>query len=788
MNEKTLTTLEFNKIRDYLKGKCISEMGRQMAHTLTPSNDITQINLWQDETTQAADMIVKKGSLPLGGIRDIREGVKRAQVSGVLSAGELMNVSDFLYVCRKVITYGKADKDAAALPVLRPLFDSVTPLTQLESEINRCIAPPDEITDGASHELAQIRRNISVANGRIREQLNSIIHSQSYKNMLQDGIVTIRSDRFCVPVKQEYVKAFPGMVHDTSQTGATVFMEPTAVINLNNQLKELHAKEKLEIERILRALSGLVADDADCLLSNTGALTHLDFIFAKGELSLSQNGARPEFNANGYIEIRKGRHPLLNPETVVPTDVYLGRDFTTLLITGPNTGGKTVTLKTIGLFTLMGQAGLHIGAKEGSVLAVFDSVFADIGDEQSIEQSLSTFSSHMSNIVNILSQVTRNSLVLLDELGAGTDPTEGAALAISILERLRRDKIRAAVTTHYSELKIYALSTEGVINASCEFDVKTLRPTYKLLIGIPGKSNAFEISRRIGLNEDIIKDAAEILSKEDIRFEDVITDLEISKKTALMEKERAEGYRAEAEKLKKEFEAEKAKTEAMRETIILKAKNEARQLYDNARLDADALLREYKRSLKENKQHEINEARRKITEKAAEPTEEEQTYILGESLEQTGKALNKGDLVVVAGINKQGVVTALPDTGGEAQVQVGAIKMKVHISKLYDIKPQAKKPEKTSVTVPHVNKAINIRPEIDLRGMTIGEGIEACDKYLDDAYLSSLSQVTIIHGKGTGALRNAIQTHLKRHPHVKGFRYGGYGEGGDGVTVAEIRG
>jgi len=795
MDEKALKTLEFNKIKAFLREKCVSAAGKEKADMLVPSANISQIERLQDETTQAANMIVKKGSLPLGGIRDIREAVKRACVSGMLSIDELVGISDFLYVCRKIITYGKDDGKGSDAALLYDLFRQVIPLSELENEINRCVMPPDEVTDAASSELASIRRGINIANNRIREQLNSVIHSQTYKNMLQDSIVTTRSGRFCVPIKQEYVKSFPGMVHDQSSTGATVFMEPNSVVQLNNQIKELRGREKAEIERILRELSARAAEHSDELEANAEILAHLDFIFAKGELSLIYNGSRPVFNTDGFVEIRKARHPLLNKDSVVPIDIELGRGFTTLLITGPNTGGKTVALKTVGLFTLMGQAGLHIGAKEGSVLAVFDNVFADIGDEQSIEQSLSTFSSHMSNIVKILASVTPNSLCLLDELGAGTDPTEGAALAIAILTHLHNAKIRAAVTTHYSELKVYALSTQGVENASCEFDVSTLKPTYKLLIGIPGKSNAFEISRKLGLSEDIISSAKEILSKEDARFEDVITDLEISKKTALIEKERAESFRLQAENLKKEFETQKAKLDAEREKILSKAREEARQLYVAAKDEAGVMLREYKNKLKENKPHELTEMKRQISEKAAEFAEEPPA-VKGDSYQQTGKTPNSGDMVVISGLNKKAVVTAPPDSTGQVQVLVGSMKMKVHISKLYeDISPAKSYNSLSRQPVGALSsggetgapKAFDIKREIDLRGCTVDEGLEKCDKYLDDAYLAGLSQVIIIHGKGTGVLRSAIQSYLKRHPHVKSSRPGTYGEGEAGVTVAELK-
>ena len=539
MNEKALKTLEYTKIRDRLSALALSPMGKEKCDELVPMHDIDAITREQKETTEAVNMSLKKGRLPLGGIKDIRTQLGRAEAGGVLGIEELMAVGDFLYVCRKVKNYAKQENKADVFPVLEDYFEIVKTITNLEKEISRCIVNEQEISDDASSGLRTVRREIRNANGSIRDKLNTIIYSAAYKNMLQDAVITIRNDRYCVPVRSEYQSSFPGMVHDRSNTGSTVFMEPTAVIQLNNKIKELQAKEKEEIEKILAMLSAMVAENVDVIEANINVIAHLDFIFAKSELSLKMNGAEPIFNTNGIIDIRKGRHPLLDEKKVVPIDINLGKDFNTLLITGPNTGGKTVALKTLGLFTLMGQAGLHIPAFDSSQLAVFDDVFADIGDEQSIEQSLSTFSAHMTNTVSIINSVTPNCLVLFDELGAGTDPTEGAALAMAIIQLLHKMNVRTAVTTHYSELKVYALSTEGVENACCEFDVETLRPTYRLLIGIPGKSNAFAISKKLGLPDYVIDSAKEFISSENVKFEDVITDLEISKKTVVYEQERA---------------------------------------------------------------------------------------------------------------------------------------------------------------------------------------------------------------------------------------------------------
>lgn len=614
--------------------------------------------------------------------------------------------------------------------------------------------------------------------------------------MLQDQVVTIRNQRYCVPVKQEYRSSFPGMIHDQSATGATIFIEPMAVVEMNNQLKECQVQEIAEIEKILKELSGLVMEHLDVLEANLSLLTQLDFIFAKGQLSLSMQGTEPTFNQEGYLYIKKARHPLLDPEKVVPIDIYLGKDFTTLVITGPNTGGKTVSLKTLGLFTLMGQSGLHIPAFDGSELSVFEEVFADIGDEQSIEQSLSTFSSHMTNIVQILEKVTENSLVLFDELGAGTDPTEGAALAMSILQYLHQRQIRTVATTHYSELKVYALSTEGVENASCEFDVNTLRPTYRLLIGVPGKSNAFAISRRLGLPEYIINDAKEFLAHEDVRFEDVITDLEISKKTVRLEQEKAEEYRKEVERLKIQIEEQKRKIQQQKDKILQQAREEARQQLQEAKDEADRIIQEMRKIAKENQlalsQKELEEGRTQLRKKLGEVEGElAQRAFVKTSYKKPLTNVQPGQEVFLIAFNQRASVLSQPDDKGEVMVQAGIIKMKVHISQLTlpDRPKEDKKKGSYGIRTAGVKagKSKNISTEIDVRGQMVEEAIENVDKYLDDVYLSKLPQVTIIHGKGTGALRQAIQQHLRRHPLVKSYRLGNFGEGETGVTVVEMK-
>ena len=794
MNKKALQTLEYPKILSQLAHYAVSSMGKDKARALTPSIDREEIQAFQRETSDAASMIIRKGGIPLGGLKDIRAALKRVRIGGILSMEELLHIADVLRVCHKVKSYAQRENEEEGYPSLEPLFQNIQPLPHLEKEITRCIISEEEMADEASSALRDIRRKMKNLQERVKQQLHNIIHSSRYKNMLQDSVVTIRNQRYCVPIKQEYRSSFPGMVHDQSATGSTVFIEPMAVVQMNNELKESQAQEAIEIEKILQELSAMVAENLDILESNLSLLTQLDFIFAKGQLSLHMRGSEPIFNNQGRIYIKKARHPLLNPETVVPIDIYLGKDFTTLVITGPNTGGKTVTLKTLGLFTLMGQSGLHIPAFDGSELSVFDEVFADIGDEQSIEQSLSTFSSHMTNIVNILEEVTDQSLVLFDELGAGTDPTEGAALAMSILQYLHQRQIRTVATTHYSELKVYALSTEGIENASCEFDVDTLRPTYRLLIGIPGKSNAFAISRRLGLPEYIINDAKEFLEHEDVHFEDVITDLEISRKAVLAEQEKAARYRKEVEGLKVQIEDQKQKIQQQKDKILREAREQARQELQEAKDEADRMIQEMRKSFKEHQltlsQKRLEEGRAGIREKLEEVEGKlAQNIFVKKNFRKPLTNVQPGQEVFLPSFNQRGSVLTLPDDKGEVMVQVGIIKMKIHLSQLTlsDTSVENKKTSYSIRTAGVKSKAQNISPELDVRGEMVEEAIENVDKYLDDVYLSKLPQVTIIHGKGTGALRQAIQQHLKRHPLVKSYRLGKFGEGESGVTIIEMK-
>ena len=703
-----------------------------------------------------------------------------------MNIDELIHIGDFLRVSRRAKDYAKSESKNDSFPLLEPQFNSIETVNDLEREIERCIPSPSEIADDASRTLREIRRNIRIANDRIKEQLNSIIHSNTYKNMLQEAVITIRNERYCVPIKQEYKNAFSGLIHDQSATGATVFIEPISVVQLNNKIKELHNNEKTEIERILALLSAKVADNSEVILSNADILAHIDFVFAKAELSIKMKGIEPKFNNSGYVNIKKARHPLLDSKTVVPTDIYIGKKFDTLLITGPNTGGKTVSLKTLGLFTLMGQAGLHISAFDNSELAVFDNVFADIGDEQSIEQSLSTFSSHMTNIVKILDSVTPDSLVLLDELGAGTDPTEGAALAISIIKYLHALGVRTAVTTHYSELKVFALTTEGIENASCEFDVETLRPTYRLLIGVPGKSNAFAISQRLGLPEYIINEAKEVLSHEDLRFEDVITDLEISRKALVIEQEKAEEYRKEAQRLKSETEKQRNKLEEQREKIIRQANEKARSLISDAKDEADAIIKEMRKMQRDGiNTQALEEQRTKLKDKMSKV----ESKLSAKAEHKVPKTLVKGDRVKIHSLNQTGIVSVPPNKNGDVKVKAGIMTITVNIKDLsLDTSEEqlTYEPKKFATNISR-KKRSNVSAEVDLRGMLALEAIDKLDKYLDDVYLAGVSPVTIIHGKGTGALRKAVHEYLRGNPRVKGYRLGQYGEGEAGVTIVEMK-
>lgn len=793
MDEKVLKNLEFNKVIDKISKFINSNIGIEKLFNLKPSKNIEEIKNWQKETTEAVSVILKKGSLKMGGLRDIRPFLKRVAADGVLNAEELLKISDFLRTSKMVKDYFSKDSKNEKFDILESKVEDIVIIEHLEREINRCILSSTEIADNASQDLLKVRKNIKIFNQKIKEQLNNIINSSSYKNMLQEPVITVRGDRYCVPIKAEFKNSFPGMVHDQSSTGATFFIEPISVVQLNNKIKELLSNEKHEIDKILKKLSTLVFAEVDNFNVNLEILAYLDFVFAKAEYSISIKGIEPIFNKNGYINLKKARHPLIDPNFVVPTDIFIGKDFNTLLITGPNTGGKTVSLKTIGLFTIMGQCGLHISAFDNSELSVFSNIFSDIGDEQSIEQSLSTFSSHMKNIINIINNVTENSLVLLDELGSGTDPTEGAYLAISIIEYLHQKNITTIVTTHYNELKLFALSTSGVENASCEFDVNTLKPTYKLLIGVPGKSNAFAISKRLGLSDDIINNAKALINNDNIKFEDVITDLEISKKTLIIEKERAETYRQEIERLKKDIQKQKRKTKEQKEKILLKANEDAKRIVAQAKIESDKIVKEVQKFAKDAKKtQELNEQRQKLKDKINYfDTKIDKFNNNKNDLKITPTSLKKGDKVFVNYLNQNGVVINPPNIKGDVMVSVGIMRININIGKLSpcienDNVVKEVKVKKSIASFKH-SKSKDIASEVDLRGLYVEDAILKVEKYIDDAYLSGISTINIIHGKGTGALRSAIHTYLKKSSRIKEYRLGEFGEGDAGVTIAKLK-
>lgn len=789
VNEKALRTLEFGKIIERLQQYAGSEPGRRLCAQLTPRTKLSEILELQRETSDALARVFQKGSLSFHGLPDIGGTVKLLEVGSSLLAGELLKVSSVLTATLRVKQYGTGGQEEIA-DSLTERFSLLEPLVSLNNEIQRCIISEEEIADDASAGLKQVRRQIHLTNDKIREQLAAIVNAQDNKLMLQDALVTMRNGRYCLPVKQEYQGKFSGMIHDRSSKGATVFMEPMAIVKLNNDLAELVQKEKAEIERILAELSAYAAEHVETLSYNMKTLTELDFIFARAVLSKTMKGTEPKFNERGYLNIKKGRHPLIDPHKVVPIDISLGGAFSLLVITGPNTGGKTVSLKTVGLFTLMGQAGLHIPAFDGSELAVFEDVFADIGDEQSIEQSLSTFSSHMTNTVSILKKANERSLVLFDELGAGTDPTEGAALAMAILTYLHRKGIRTMATTHYSELKIFALSTEGVSNACCEFSVETLRPTYRLLIGIPGKSNAFAISKKLGLSETIIEEAKSFIGAKDQSFEDVIADLERKRIATERDVEEAAKRLAEAEELKRKYAEKKERLDAAKERVLREANEQAKDILQEAKDYADSTIRKFNQWERNGAGREMEQERVALRKKLGE---KENSLAVKQKKQRNQKVLSPeeikvGDTVQVLSLNLTGTVVTLPNAKGELYVQMGAMRTQVSIRDITPAKPEKEpeKKERTEVGKIKLSKSMSISPECNLIGMRVDEALPVLEKYLDDAYLSHLSQVTIIHGRGTGALRDAVHRHLKRVKYVKSYRVGGFGEGDHGVTIVEF--
>lgn len=791
MNEKTLKVLEYYKIVEMLEEKTESQLGGEMAKGINPLTDINEIKKMQNETEEALELIIRRGNPPLYGIYDISYELKMADIGGALSPGALLKVSDSLRVTRNLKNYMKEvrEEDETKYPILQNLMDNLRIFKDIEDEINNAILNENELSDNASPKLRSIRRQIINKNQSIKDKLNSIIGSGRYKKYLQDSIVTMRESRYVVPIKQENKAFFPGIVHDQSSSGATLFVEPMAVVELNNELRELELEERKEIERILKELSQLVSYEGEDIGNNQKILQEIDFIFAKGKLALEMDGTKPILNDKGYINIKKARHPLLDSKTVVPIDIYLGKDFNSLVITGPNTGGKTVTLKTVGLITLLAQSGLHIPADFNSQVGVFNQIFADIGDEQSIEQSLSTFSSHMTNIIKILDEVGDNSLVLFDELGAGTDPTEGAALAMSILDNLLKKSIRTIATTHYSQLKIYALTTDGVRNASVEFDVETLRPTYRLLIGVPGKSNAFEISKRLGLQDYIIEYAKTLVSKESMEFEDVLQAIDRDRRTIEEEKFVIEKLKSEVEKLESQVKAEKKKAEENREKIILQAKEEARNILRIAKEESDTIvqeLREISHEVEKDRNRKIQESQEKLKTSLNEVERSLAENVLNIKSKEPPKNLKIGETVEVLSLNQIGNVLELPDENGNLLVQVGIMKANVHISTLRRSAEEETETIQTS-TRNIIKSKSAVKNEIDLRGKTLDEALLDLDKYIDDVYIAGIKEAYIIHGKGTGVLREGIKGYLKGHRHIKSFRIGKYGEGGDGVTVVELK-
>lgn len=811
MNQKALKTLEYTKIIAQLESHAASPLGKALCRDLVPSSDLEEVRTWQAQTTDAADRVRLKGTVSFSGLRDIGSSLKRLEIDSALSISELLSISSVLTVAARAKAYGRQDvpentftprfpgqqppKQTAAEEYvpdsLDPLFQALEPLTPVNNEIKRCILSEDEIADDASPGLSHVRRSLKACADRIHTQLNSILNS--HRTYLQDAVITMRDGRYCLPVKSEYKSQVSGMVHDQSATGSTLFIEPMSVVKLNNDLKELYGKEQEEIQVILARLSADVAEYIDSIRTDYKVMTELDFIFARGNLAINMNASKPIFNTEGRIHIREGRHPLLDKKKVVPITVTLGDTFDLLIVTGPNTGGKTVSLKTVGLFTLMGQAGLHIPALDRSELAIFENVYADIGDEQSIEQSLSTFSSHMTNIVSFLKHVDEHSLVLFDELNAGTDPTEGAALAIAILSYLHQRGIRTMATTHYSELKVFALSTPGVENACCEFDVETLSPTYRLLIGIPGKSNAFAIAGKLGLPDYIIEDAKTHLTEQDESFEDLLTDLETSKRTIRKEQEEIEHYKRELARLEEETRQKRDKLEEQRDRIIREANEKAHEILADAKETADETMRNFHKFGKANiSVAEMEKERERLRKKMNATQNSMKTDTKKPKKAYKPSDFKLGESVKVLSMNLTGSVTSLPDSKGNVTVQMGILRSTVNISDLeiIDEAPAysfAKRTRQTGKGKVKMGKSLAISPEINLLGKTVDEAIAELDKYLDDASLAHLSSVRIVHGKGTGALRAGIHKYLKRQKHVKSFRLGAFGEGDAGVTIAELK-
>ena len=794
MNPKALKTLEYNKIIDRLTEFAGSALAKEMCRDLQPSTDLYEIQALQKETSDALSRIYQKGAVSFRGVRDIRGSIKRLEIGAIIGINELLSICSLLEVCSKVKAYSRNDRDPDFEDSLEAMFQALQPLTPVSSEIRRCIASEEELNDDASPALFKIRRSMRQINDKVHAQLQTMVNG-SARTYLQDAVVTMRNGRYCIPVKAEHRGQVPGMIHDQSSTGSTLFVEPMAVIKLNNDLRELELKEEKEIEMILATLSARCGEETEALRDDLDLMTKLDFIFARAQLSRSMNGIQPDFNVEGRILIKKGRHPLLDKKKVVPIDIQLGKDFELLIITGPNTGGKTVSLKTVGLFTLMGQAGLHIPAFDHSELSVFHEVFADIGDEQSIEQSLSTFSAHMTNTVSILQEADDRSLVLFDELGAGTDPTEGAALAIAILSNLHRRGSRVMATTHYSELKVFALSTPGVENGCCEFDVETLRPTYRLLIGVPGKSNAFAISQKLGLSQDIIEEAKTHLTQQDEDFEDLLADLEQKRVTIEQERDQINSYKEEIRGLKQRLESKQEKLDLSRDKILREANEQARNILQEAKDYADTTIRNFQKYGKAAgvSAKDMEKERGKLREKMSKVDKNLSAKNAAPKKSQkqlTAKDLHIGDSIKVLSLNLKGTVSTLPDAKGNLFVQMGILRSQVNIrdlEKLDDTVITGGNFSKTGSGKIKMSKSASVSTEINLLGKTVDEAIMELDKYLDDAYIAHLPSVRIVHGKGTGALRKGVHNYLRRQKHVKSYRLGEFGEGDAGVTIVEFK-
>ncbi|MFD0588460.1 endonuclease MutS2 [Paenibacillus sp. GCM10027627] len=787
MDSKILTTLEYPKIIDKLIGHASTMLGKATAEQLHPVSGLEEVKALLQATDEAYAADRLKGSAPFGGITDIAAPLHRARIGGTLSPAELLDIASTSRGGRRVKKHIEAIHETHPVPLLLALTEGISEHKPLEDAIFDCIDEQAEVMDSASSELASIRRELHNGESRIREKLESMIRSSSVQKMLQDAIITLRNDRYVIPVKQEYRSNFGGLVHDQSGSGATLFIEPEAIVAMNNRLKELRASEQREIEKILQKLTALASDHVEDLLLNQDLLGQLDFAFAKARLAHVMKATQPKMNDRGFLKLKKGRHPLIDRDKVVPLDVELGNNFTAIIVTGPNTGGKTVSLKTIGLLSLMAMSGLFVPAEDGSQLCVFDAIYADIGDEQSIEQSLSTFSSHLTNIIRILNSLTSKSLVLLDELGAGTDPAEGSALAIAILEHIHAKDSRIVATTHYSELKAYAYNRKGVINASMEFDVATLSPTYRLLVGVPGRSNAFAIAERLGLHRSIIEHARGEVSEEDLRVENMIASLEENRLSAESERQSAETLRQQMEELSAKHEAERERFEEQKEKLLQKAKDEARETIAKAKREAESIIADLRKLAMEEgasvKEHKLIEARRKLDE--AQP--EEKLAKRAKSAAGKPQKIGPGDEVMVYSLNQKGLVVDIH--GSDATVQLGILKMKVALADMELIK--GKEPEKAQQ--PRQSASLkrtrddNARMELDLRGESLEEAIMEVDRFLDESFLSGFGQVYLIHGKGTGVLRTGIQQYLRKHTHVKSFRNGDYSEGGIGVTVAELK-